>query len=110
MQILSWTFLGATGALLATFSAAAPAHAGAGSVACVGTGSGVSCAGVWGEAGGFPRIIDVPPYRNDDERIASEARERKWSVRCQPLIRQDRYGVGRYEYAAPGCEFGKSED
>jgi hypothetical protein len=37
-------------------------------------------------------------------------RDRKWLARCKPVIRQDTYGVGRYFYAASGCEFGKFED
>jgi hypothetical protein len=47
-----------------------------------------------------------------DPRDAAESaeRERKWAARCKPEIRQDRFGVSRYRYAAPGCEFGKSED
>jgi hypothetical protein len=37
-------------------------------------------------------------------------RDRKWLARCKPVIQQDTYGVGRYIYAASGCEFGKFED
>jgi hypothetical protein len=29
--------------------------------------------------------------------------------RCRPSVRQDRYGVPRYHYAARGCEFGVIE-
>jgi hypothetical protein len=32
--------------------------------------------------------------------------DHKWEERCRPTIAQDRYGVPRYQYAAPGCEFG----
>ena len=35
---------------------------------------------------------------------------RKWLERCNPIVERDRYGVGRLRYAAPGCEFGVSED
>ncbi len=40
----------------------------------------------------------------------SRERERKWVERCRPVVRQDAYGVGRYVYAARGCEFGRMED
>jgi hypothetical protein len=28
-------------------------------------------------------------------------------ARCRPTFRQDKYGMPRYVYAAPGCEFGQ---
>jgi hypothetical protein len=59
--------------------------------------------------GGIPRIIEVPAPQGE-RAIEADARERKWLARCRPVIKQDRYGVGRYAYARPGCEFGKSED
>lgn len=37
-------------------------------------------------------------------------RDRKWLARCKPVIRQDSYGLGRYYYAASGCEFGKFDN
>ena len=39
----------------------------------------------------------------------AEARERDkaWEARCRPILRQDAYGVSRYVYAAPGCEYGR---
>jgi len=37
-------------------------------------------------------------------------RDRKWVERCKPVVRQDAYGVGRYVYAARGCEYGRLED
>lgn len=40
----------------------------------------------------------------------SRERERKWVERCKPVVRQDAYGVGRYVYAARGCEYGRMED
>ncbi len=35
-------------------------------------------------------------------------REKAWESRCRPALRQDHYGVNRYVYAAPGCEFGRT--
>jgi hypothetical protein len=45
------------------------------------------------------------------EKQAADAaeRERLWLARCQPTVKQDAYGVGRYSYAAAGCEFGKND-
>jgi hypothetical protein len=47
-----------------------------------------------------------------DAQNDAAARERfgKWEARCKPVIKQDQYGVGRYHYAAAGCEFGRYED
>jgi hypothetical protein len=44
------------------------------------------------------------------ETAAAQERERKWVERCRPVVRQDALGVGRYHYAARGCEFGRAED
>ncbi len=56
-----------------------------------------------------PYIIEVPPPRGEKEIADAAARERLWQARCRPAIRQDQYGVRRYHYAAPGCEYGKYE-
>lgn len=59
--------------------------------------------------GGIARIYKVEEPRGEALDAALE-RDRKWLARCKPLIRQDAYGVGRYYYAAAGCEFGKLDD
>jgi hypothetical protein len=59
--------------------------------------------------GGIARIYTVDEPRAEDVAAAME-RDRKWMDRCKPVIRQDAYGVGRYHYAAPGCEFGKTDN
>jgi hypothetical protein len=58
----------------------------------------------------------VDPYARhlsalDTDREEAEVieRDRKWRARCRPVVVQDQYGVGRYHYAAAGCEFGKTE-
>jgi hypothetical protein len=59
--------------------------------------------------GGIARIykVDEP----DGEALdAALERDRKWLARCKPVIRRDTYGVGRYYYAAEGCEFGKYDE
>jgi hypothetical protein len=53
-----------------------------------------------------PHVIHVPPPVSEEARSAAEARDRRWEQRCRPSIRQDRYGMPRYVYAAAGCEFG----
>ena len=99
-------------AALFTLAAFATTQAYAGSAArsssCVGSGFAVSCATNWRWDESGPRTSLAP----EDPKLAAEAAEReaKWVTRCKPVIRQDRYGVRRYHYAAPGCEFGKAED
>ena len=68
-----------------------------------------SCITRWSD-GGDPHIIEVPQPFSEDERDRAAARDRKWVARCKPVIHQDRYGVPRYYYAAPGCEFGRIGD
>jgi hypothetical protein len=56
-----------------------------------------------------PYIIHVPPPQNEKDVADLAARERLWQARCKPVIRQDVHGVRRYQYAAPGCDYGKYE-
>ena len=56
-----------------------------------------------------PYIINVPPPQNEKDVADLAARERLWQARCKPVIRQDVHGVRRYQYAAPGCDYGKYE-
>lgn len=50
-----------------------------------------------------PKIIHVPSREID------QAREGRWTARCEPKIVEDNYGVERYTYkpGVIGCEFGK---
>jgi hypothetical protein len=99
-------------AVLALWLPSAPAFAdpwissGAATSSCVGAYGAVSCASRWSEREGTIR----PRQRTEQEIAEAAERDRKWVARCKPVIRQDRYGVERYSYAAPGCEFGKTED
>jgi hypothetical protein len=81
------------------------AHAGALNLGCTGDNGGLSCAAAWGP-GGDPYIRQVPGPHTAEEQARYDARDRKWVARCRPVVRQDQYGVARYHYAAPGCEFG----
>ena len=75
---------------------------------CVGGTGALNCVVRWGEAGdAYIRV--VPQAVDAAERTPSAERDHKWQQRCQPTIIQDRYGVARYRYAAPGCEFGVIE-
>jgi hypothetical protein len=74
---------------------------------CVRSGA-VNCVVRWGEAGD-PYVRLVPAPTNEADKALSAARDRKWKERCRPTILQDRLGVPRYQYAAPGCEFGVIE-
>ncbi len=47
---------------------------------------------------------------SEDEVAETRERERRWAARCRPLLRTDAYGVNRYVYAAPGCEYGQDRD
>jgi hypothetical protein len=58
---------------------------------------------------GHPGIYKIEEPRGEELDAAME-RDRKWLARCSPVVRQDAYGVGRYYYAKPGCEFGKLDE
>ena len=75
---------------------------------CIGTFFSMNCTNRIGPAGD-PYVRIVPPL--DAAAAARSAeRERRWADRCHPTIVPDRYGVSRYRYAAPGCEFGVDQD
>lgn len=57
-----------------------------------------------------PYVRYVPEPFSDADRARQAERDREWVARCRPIIVQDGYGVPRYHYAAPGCEFGVSKD
>ena len=75
---------------------------------CVATANAFGCATRWAPYGD-PYIRLVPPPADAAARARARERERRWVARCRPVIRQDRYGVPRYHYAMPGCEFGVGE-
>jgi hypothetical protein len=64
-----------------------------------------SCVERWNSTGD-PSARRASPQ----EEAESAERERQWAARCHPVVKQDQYGVGRYQYAAPGCEFGRFQD
>jgi hypothetical protein len=74
---------------------------------CYGTRGMESCVSTFRKGRFHPHVISVPAPLSPNEVAAAEARDRRWAERCQPVIRQDRYGMPRYSYGAPGCEFGR---
>lgn len=75
---------------------------------CVRTYRSFNCAVRWGPATDpFIRTVPQPADKLEKDRAAE--RDQKWQERCRPIIMQDRYGVPRYRYFAPGCEFGVIE-
>jgi hypothetical protein len=72
-------------------------------------GYGFNCVLRWGPASD-PYVRSVP--RSLDAAAIARAKEldRHWVDRCRPVIAPDRYGVPRYRYAQPGCEFGVGEN
>jgi hypothetical protein len=94
---------------LIAFAGVHPAHAeGVRIDSCVGTWSGDSCATIWAPLGD-PYIRKVPQPRDAAERARATEEDRRWEARCRPTLRQDRYGVARYQYNRPSCEFGVGE-
>jgi hypothetical protein len=71
---------------------------------CLGTWQDFNCVTRWGPPGD-PSVRLVP-----ERREANKARDRRWLARCRPVIEYDHYGVARYHYSAPGCEFGVDAD
>jgi hypothetical protein len=101
--------LGGGGALLLLVAAIEPVLAGGAAVTCFRTRGSVSCVAQWGP-GRDPHIRKIPSARDAEEEAAIAEREKRWAARCRPVVRQDQYGVGRYHYAAPGCEYGVMHD
>lgn len=79
------------------------------SFGCIGSRITINCTSRIGPAGD-PFVRHVPPPA--DEAAAKRAldREHRWVTRCRPTLVPDQYGVARYSYAAPGCEFGVGEN
>ncbi len=74
---------------------------------CIGSRYTLNCVAHWGSYSD-PYVTVLHPQTEAEKELSAE-RDRKWQARCRPEVFQDRYGVPRYEYAAPGCEFGVIE-
>jgi 1-aminocyclopropane-1-carboxylate deaminase/D-cysteine desulfhydrase-like pyridoxal-dependent ACC family enzyme len=75
------------------------------SVSCVGSRWSVNCVVTHRHGIVDPFVRDLEPL-SEAEIAANREREEKWRERCNPVAERDRYGVARYVYAKPGCEFG----
>jgi hypothetical protein len=88
----------------------APAHAaGVGGLSCIGGFRSLNCVARWGFPAD-PYIRPVPETLGEADKAQAAARERRWLIHCHPIVRRDPYGVARYLYAAPGCEYGFGAD
>jgi hypothetical protein len=106
-----WSFAPLCAAIgLSATATLAPAHAaGVGVLSCTRGGGGFACSGGWAVPGD-PYIRTVPQPLGDAEKSLAASRDRRWLIRCHPVIARDYYGVARYLYAAPGCEYGVGAD
>jgi hypothetical protein len=71
---------------------------------CIGTWQSFNCVTRWGQPG--DPSVRLVPERGEEEKARMIAGHRRWLARCRPVVEYDRYGVARYHYSAPGCEFG----
>lgn len=96
--------------ILSSVMARTPARAGTVVTdGCIGTWNTFSCVTRWGDVLD-PYVRIVPQPLGDANRRHAAEQDRRWRSRCKPELVRDRYGIGRYQYAAPGCEFGVGED
>lgn len=106
----NWRFALFGAAMMLSVTGADAAHAAlVESTSCLDTWDAFSCVTLDARAGN-PFIRRVPQPSDEAELARAKARDKKWLARCRPVIAQDRYGVARYHYAEPGCEFGVGED
>jgi hypothetical protein len=97
-------------ALIFTFGLPASAQTdGLKMTTCTGSGGSVACITQYREGIINPHVRQVPEIRGERETAEADERDRRWTARCRPTVRHDAYGVKRYEYAAAGCEYGRSE-
>jgi hypothetical protein len=76
---------------------------------CVASESSINCVSRWAPAGN-PYLRFVPQPLDEAAIARAKERDKRWAARCRPVIEHDRYGVSRYRYAQPGCEFGVGAD
>jgi hypothetical protein len=78
-------------------------------LSCVAGARSFNCVAQYATAGD-PYVRTVPEALGEGEKAHVAARDRKWVTHCRPVVEYDRYGVARYQYAAPGCEYGLGPD
>ena len=92
--------IGLSAAMLASADAA-----GMRVLSCIGGSESLNCIAQWGLPGD-PHLRAVPEILGEADKAQAATRERRWLIHCHPVIARDAYGVARYHYAAPGCEYG----
>jgi hypothetical protein len=100
--------LGAS-AMLSAFTMASAYAGGVVNLGCAGGTGSFNCVAQWATAGD-PYVRVVPEPLGEAQKAQLAARDRKWVAQCHPNITRDMYGVARYHYSAPGCEFGLVTD
>ncbi len=102
----SWSLAHIGAAIILSVITLTSAHAGSViDLSCVGGARSFNCVAQIATAGD-PYIRVVPEALGEVQKAQATARDRKWVARCHPVAERDTYGVARYHYSAPGCEFG----
>jgi hypothetical protein len=104
LKLLCFVALG--GSLMAGTAVSQPVS---GVLSCVEARSSFSCTASELNHGSIARILQLPSA-DDRDSEQSSSRHQRWLTRCRPVLLVDQYGVGRYRYAAAGCEFGRAAD
>lgn len=107
----SWSAAKIGAAIILSVLSVTSAHAGGIiNLNCVGGGKSVNCVAQWAMTAGDPNLRAVPETLSEADKTHASTLDRKWLAHCRPVIQRDSYGVARYQYSAPGCEFGASAD
>jgi hypothetical protein len=94
---------------LSAITLASAYAAGVGGLSCVDGGGSLNCLAQWAFPGD-PHIRTVPESLGEAEKAQAAVRDHRWLIHCHPIVHRDAYGVARYQYAAPGCEYGVGAD
>ena len=78
-------------------------------LSCIGGAKNFNCVAQMATAGD-PYVRVVPQALSEAQKSQLAARDHKWVAHCHPVAERDSYGVERYRYAAPGCEYGLGTD
>jgi Domain of unknown function (DUF6894) len=92
------------------FSTSTSQAAAQNSISCIHSGRSVTCVASSGYPNGIAKILRIEASDQPGDEANRAEREQKWIARCHPVRRPDKYGMTRYHYSAPGCEFGATED
>jgi hypothetical protein len=104
------------GFLALAFASHAQAQGWSESTSCVAARGMANCVTNFRDTTRDPHVRHVRGYDGQYSEEALErarkeslARDRKWLAFCKPVVVKDRYGIERYLYDKPGCEFGRTE-